>query len=450
MKNKKLSRRSFIQSVVGASISGSALYATLGSLGASRVLAADADDYKSLVCIFMLGGNDGFNTLVPTSTAEYNEYAAARQNLALAQADLLPISPLNNDGASYGLHPGMPGIQSLFNNGDIAFSANVGALVAPTTRNDYVNSSVALPPNLFSHNSQQNFWQSVEAFEAQKIGWGGRMADILNTVNPDALLPLNISLSGSNLLQVGSNTTSFNTSSNGAIDYAGFWRDRRRDLVRSIYTENKSHLFETAFSETLDRSISYSEELSVALENTPAPATTFTDSKLSANLKAVAHMIAARNELKMNRQVFFVGFGGFDTHDTHLNRHAGLLEELDAGLTEFQQEMVAIGCHNSVTTFTASDFGRTLTSNGDGSDHGWGSHHLIMGGAVNGQHIHGEMPPLVIDGPQDTGRGRIIPTLSVDQYGATLAKWLGVADNDLDTIFPNLTNFNQRDIGLFS
>lgn len=450
MKNTKLNRRNFIQSLVGAGISGSALYATLGSLGASRVLAADADDYKSLVCIFMLGGNDGFNTLVPSSTAEYNEYADARQNLALDQADLLPISPLNNDGASYGLHPGMPGIQAMFDNGDIAFAANVGALVAPTTRADYVNSSVTLPPNLFSHNSQQNFWQSVEAFEAQKIGWGGRMADILNDVNPNALLPLNISLSGSNLLQVGTNTTAFNTSNSGAIEYAGFWRERRRDLIRSIYMENKSHLFESAFSETLNKSIDYSEELSVALENTPAPTTMFTESKLSTNLKAVAHMIAARNELNMNRQVFFVGFGGFDTHDTHLDRHASLLEELDAGLSEFQQEMVAIGCQNSVTTFTASDFGRTLTSNGDGSDHGWGSHHLIMGGAVNGQQIHGEMPPLVIDGPQDTGRGRIIPTTSVDQYGATLAKWFGVANNDLDSIFPNLSNFNERDIGLFS
>ncbi len=450
MKTKHYTRRNFIKSVIGAGVSGSALYATLGSLGASRVLAADADDYKSLVCIFMLGGNDGFNTLVPTSNTEYNQYADARQNLALDQADLLPISPLNNDGASYGLHPGMPGIQSLFESGEIAFAANVGALVAPTTRADYLNSNVILPPNLFSHNSQQNFWQSVEAFEAQKIGWGGRLADVLNDVNPGALLPLNISLSGANLLQVGANSSAFNTTSNGAIEYAGFWRDRRRDLVRSLYTQNKPHLFESAFSEVLDKSIDYSEELAVALETAPAPSTVFSESRLSANLKAVAHMIAARNELSMKRQVFFVGFGGFDTHDTHLDRHASLLEELDSGLTEFQQEMLAIGCQDSVTTFTASDFGRTLTSNGDGSDHGWGSHHIVMGGAVNGQQIHGEMPPLVIDGPQDTGRGRIIPTTSVDQYGATLAKWFGVSDNDLDSIFPNLSNFNDRDIGLFS
>lgn len=450
MKNKKISRRNFIQSVVGAGISGSALYTTLGSLGASRVLAADTDDYKSLVCIFMLGGNDGFNTVVPSSNAEYNEYADARQNLSLAQEDLLLLNPLSNDGASYGLHPAMSRIHSLFESGDIAIAANVGALVAPTTSDDYVNSRVALPPNLFSHNSQQNFWQSLEAFEAQKIGWGGRMADILNDVNPNALLPLNISLSGSNLLQVGSNSTAFNTNNNGAIQYAGFGNGSRRNLIRSIYSDNKSHLFEQTFSETLNRSIDYSEELSVALANTPGPTTVFSERRLSANLRAVAHMIAAREELNMNRQVFFVGFGGFDTHDNHLDRHASLLEELDAGLSEFQQEMLAIGCHESVTTFTASDFGRTLTSNGDGSDHGWGSHHLIMGGAVNGQQIHGEMPPLVINGPQDTGRGRIIPTISVDQYGATLAKWLGVAENDLDTIFPNLKNFNQRDIGLFS
>ena len=452
MKKTNISRRRFLRNAAGGGIATSCLLGTLGSLAATSALADTTGDYRALVCVFLLGGNDSFNMVVPGSTTEYNEYAAARQNLAIAQSDLLPVNPLVSDGADYGLHPSMPEIQTLFNNGELAIAANVGALVTPTTRNDYINGAVPLPPNLFSHNSQQNFWQSVQAFGAQNVGWSGRMAEILQDTYPGGALPINISLTGANLLQVGEQSTAYNVSAAGAPNINGFGSNARRAAVEAMYAASLSpqtHLFESAFARTMSRSFSLVDDLRTALETTPAPTTLFEADGLSQNLRMVAHVIAARSALNMQRQVFFVGYGGWDTHDDQLTRHIGLLGTVSRALSAFQTEMAAIGCNDSVTTFTASDFGRTLTSNGDGSDHGWGSHQLVMGGAVAGQQINGNMPPLVIDGPEDSGRGRIIPSVSVDQYAAAMARWFGVAEGELDTIFPNLTNFNDRDIGLF-
>ncbi len=453
MKKSDISRRRFLRNAAGTGIATSSLVGTLGSLAATRALAASSGDYRALVCIFLLGGNDSFNMVVPRSTVEYSEYATARQNMSIAQADLLPINPIISDGADYGLHPSMPEIQTLFNNGDLAIAANVGALVTPTTRNDYVNGTVPLPPNLFSHNSQQNFWQSVQAFGAQNVGWSGRMAEVLQATYNSGALPINISMSGANLLQVGEQSTAYNVSASGAPNISGFGASARRAAVEAMYaasTSAQTHLFESAFARTMSRSFSLVDALRVALDTTPAPVTLFETDGLSQNLRMVAHIIAARTPLNMQRQVFFLGFGGWDTHDDQLTSHIDLLGTLSRALAAFQTEMTAIGCNDSVTTFTASDFGRTLTSNGDGSDHGWGSHQLIMGGAVAGQQINGDMPSMVIDGPEDSGRGRIIPSVSVDQYGAAMARWFGVAEGELDAIFPNLTNFNNRDLGLFN
>ncbi|MCP5012061.1 MAG: DUF1501 domain-containing protein, partial [Aestuariibacter sp.] len=250
--------------------------------------------------VFLLGGNDSFNMVVPRSTAEYNEYAAARQNLAITQADLLPISPLLGDGADYGLHPSMPEIQTLFNNADLAILANVGALVTPTTRSQYANSTVPLPPNLFSHNSQQNFWQSVEAFGAQNVGWSGRMAEILQSTYAGGALPINISMSGANLLQVGEMSTAYNVSATGAPNISGFGTAARRATVEAMYTassSNQTHLFESAFASTMSRSFSLVEALSDALTATPAPTTLFDADGLSQNLRMVAHIIAAQTSL---------------------------------------------------------------------------------------------------------------------------------------------------------
>lgn len=450
MTNKANNRRRFLQQLLASPFASRAAFGSLAGLSAGSLLAADNEDYRALVCVFLLGGNDSFNMVVPRSTNEYNEYATARQNLSVSRDSLLGINPVQTDGAEYGFHPVMAEVRDLFNSGDLAITANVGALVEPTTRNDVANRLVTLPPNLFSHNSQQNFWQSVEAFEAQRIGWAGRLADQFADINAAALLPMNISLSGANLLQVGQSSRSFNTTASGAIPFAGANVEARSAMLKSLYEKPNDNLFEAAFSETMNRSILFSNTLETVLENTADPSTTFGTDGLSRNLRAIAKLIAARNQLAMRRQIFFVGFGGWDTHGNQLDRHPILLERLSKALNSFNTEMRAIGCHNNVTTFTASDFGRTLTSNGDGSDHGWGSHQLVMGGAVAGQQIHGNMPSLVIEGPQDAGRGRIIPESSVDQYGATLARWFGVPENDLDLIFPNLKNFTQRDLGLFA
>lgn len=438
--------------MAGSGIATSCMIGTLGSLSTSAVLASPGGDYRALVCVFLLGGNDSANMVIPSSTEQYNEYAASRQSLSIPQADLLPINPLTSDGADYGLHPSMPEMQSLFNNGDASIVANVGALVQPTTKIQYVNKSVPLSPSLFSHNSQQNFWQSVQAFEDQNVGWAGRMAEVMRDTHGQGLLPMNISLSGSNLLQVGEQTTALSISSRGAPSIHGFHNDERREAVEAMYAAgvNSSHLFESAFARTMTRSFSLVDALQLGLDLTAEPITLFDDDPLSQKLKMVSQIIAAQSHLNTPRQIFFVGSGGWDLHDQHLIKHSVLLGNVSRALSAFQTEMKAINCSDQVTTFTASEFARTLTSNGDGTDHAWGSHQFIMGGAVDGQKIKGNMPSLVLDNLDDIGRGRIIPTLSVDQYGAAMARWFGVGETDLDSIFPNLRNFDERNIGLFT
>ncbi len=453
MVNKtRISRRQFLRNTVQSGVATSCLVGTLGSLATMRALAAADGDYRALVCVFLLGGNDSFNMVVPRSTVEYNEYAKSRQNLAIAKPDLLPVYPIESSDADFGLHPSMPEIQALFENGDLSIAANVGALVTPTTRTDYINNAVPLPPNLFSHNSQRDFWHSVQAFGVQNAGWAGRMSDILQDTYSGGELPINISATGTNLWQTGAESTAFTVGEGGAANIDGFGVAKHRAAVEAMYAASagsESHVFESAFARTMIRSITLLDVLRAALETTPAPATQFADDDLSQDLRTIAHIISARSRLGAQRQVFFVGYGGWDTHDAQHSRHVDLLRTVSVALSAFQTEMKSINCHNNVTTFTASDFGRTLTSNGDGSDHGWGGHQLVMGGAVAGRRIFGRMPPVVINGPNDSGRGRIIPSISVDQYGSALARWFGVQEAGLDAVFPNLSNFDQRDIGLF-
>lgn len=467
MSKSNMIRRNFLKRSAGLGFASSSLVGTLGSLAASKAFAADSDDYRALVCVFLFGGNDSYNMLVPKSAAAYNEYAQARQNLAVPNESLLAINPAVSDGNDYGVTTEMPNIRDLFDNGELSFVANMGALVEPTSVEQYQEKDVDIPPNLYSHNSQQDYWQSVEAYGIQNVGWAGRMADLLaDTTNGGSALPMNTSLFGNNLMQVGEYSQAYNGDPAGAPcwisldncnsynDWSGFPQpllDQRRQVLDDLYASSHGSIFERNFANMMRRSLSLSDEVGAALSSVPEPTTAFAGDPLSAQLRAVSHLIAARNELGMNRQIFFVGLGGFDTHKEQLTSHPELMVTLDAGLSSFQLEMEAIGCANSVTTFTASDFGRTLISNGDGSDHGWGSHQIVMGGAVNGRHIVGNMPALIVDGPQDAGQGRIIPDISVDQYGATLASWFGVPGSNLFDIFPNLENFDEdkRDLGLF-
>ncbi|WP_293372044.1 DUF1501 domain-containing protein [Nevskia sp.] len=452
---KNVSRRDVLRFGVQSAAS-STMLATLGTC--QRAMAAvDTSGYKALVCVFLYGGNDGFNVIVPRSNAAYNTYVASRRNLALSQNSLLPINPLSVDGNQYGLHPTCGGLQSLFESGRMAVMANVGTLIQPTTPAQFRATSVPLPPNLFSHSDQAQQWQTSIPNSVQPQGWGGRIADLLNAQgygNPQ--LATNISLNGSNIWQGGRNTIFYTLGESGApvltdYQYSGYRNGARKAsfdrLLQQATASSDGNLHFNEFTRTVNRTIESSQYVNNALSASPALTTAFPSSNIGNQLKLAARMIGARTRLGLSRQLFFIGLGGFDQHDDHLNVHGQLMSQLSAGLKSFYDATVELGIQNSVTAFTGSDFGRTLTTNGNGSDHGWGGHHLVIGGAVQGRRIYGQMPDLTLNGPNDAGSGRIVPTTSTDQYAATLARWFGAADSDLDLLFPNLRNFSQRNLG---
>lgn len=453
MINRHLTRRGFLRMGSQALASGT-LLSTLGTM--ERALAAsDTSGYRALVCVFLFGGNDSFNWLVPSDTAGYGTYAATRQTLALPKASLLPITPTNISApATYGLHPNSDGIRTLFESGKAAFVANVGTLIRPVTRTQYRNGTATLPPYLFSHSDQQSQWQTSYPQSNAGRGWAGRIADLLASESYNPQLSVNVSLAGNNIWQSGGVTVPYALGLGGAQEFdavaADYYEEgRRRDAflaLRNLADSDASPLV-TQYAKTTSRAIDLASVINSGLAAQPALATAFPTTYVGAQLKMAARMIQARNVIGVSRQLFFVGIGGYDTHDTQLDDQAKLLGELSAGLLAFQTAMGEIAAESLVTTFTASDFGRTLTSNGDGSDHGWGGHALVMGGAVSGRKIYGAMPSLAIDGPDDAEEGRIIPTTATDQYAATLARWFGVASSDLPTLFPNLSNFASSNLG---
>jgi uncharacterized protein (DUF1501 family) len=417
--------------------------------------AAALPDYKALVCVFLFGGNDSYNMVVPRSTAEYDVYARSRQNLAVARDQLLPITALNPDGAQYGLHPSMTGVQQLFAQGACAVIANVGPLVQPVTRAAYLNGSVPLPPQLFSHNDQQDQWQTLKGRAVVKTGWAGRIADALQASAGDGKVPINVSLAGTVAQQAGERTVAYSMGRTGAptltgLNTANAVNSGRKSAFESLLDANTAGLHGRAFATVEKRAISTAVAVNAALAplgTAPAFRTVFPTSGLGAQLQMVANLIAVRDALQVSRQVFFVSTGGFDTHDDQLDDHPALLGDVSASLQALQAALVELGVADKVIAFTQSDFGRTLTSNGDGTDHGWGGHQLVVGGSVLGQRIYGTMPRLEIGGADDTTGGRIIPTTAVDQYAATLARWFGVADAQIDAVAPNARNFPQKYLG---
>jgi uncharacterized protein (DUF1501 family) len=450
-----VSRRNFLQHSISAGLGATSALKLLGNLttNAAAVPTTQMGDYKALVCIFLFGGNDGANTLIPYSQNDYNAYAAARTNLALSRAELLPISPATNDGRSFALHSNLVEMQTLFAQKKLALIANVGPLLAPTTRAQYQQRSVPLPPQLFSHSDQQTHWQTAWPEEIPKTGWGGRLADALNSINSNAQISMSVSLTGSNLLQVGTQVLPQIISSEGAIKlwyYDERWDNPGTNLTKAVLQQNNSHVFERAYRDIFKNAIANEKLLSAALAQAPKTNTVFPDNQLAKQLKMVAKLISVRNQLGIKRQVFFCTMDGFDTHGEQLTTHASLLGQLSQSLHAFYQTTAELGIAESVTTFTASDFGRTYKSNGKGSDHGWGNHHFVMGGAVKGGDIYGKVPVLEINGPDDTSEGRWIPTISTDEYGATLANWFGVPAGDLATVFPNLGRFARANLGFMS
>jgi uncharacterized protein (DUF1501 family) len=414
-------------------------------------------DYKALVCVFLFGGNDSFNMVVPRSNAEYNVYAASRQNLAVLQADLLPINPLTPDGAQYGLHPSMSGLRNLFASNRAAIVSNVGPLIRPTSKDQFFQKSVPLPPQLFSHNDQQDQWQSLKGNTQDSTGWAGRVADLIRVNVSGQQMSTNASLFGNNLFQSAQETIAYVMGPAGPIPFEAFSNSgdpddllyQQRLAFERIINASYSSIYERGYAEIQRRAVAAADRVGAAIANAPALNTVFPTSQLGTQLQTVARLIAVRDELQMQRQVFFVAAGGFDSHDNQVNDQPVLLGGISAAMTAFYNATAELGVADAVTSFTQSDFGRTLTSNGDGTDHAWGGIQLVVGDSVRGGDMYGTYPALAIGGPDDVGGGRMIPTTSADQYAATLSRWFGIPDAELDIVAPHIDNFITRDLGFF-
>ena len=449
------SRRQFLQRAAALSATGVAAPWALNLAAIGEAAAADATGYKALVCVFLYGGNDYANTVVTYDTASHALYQAQRPAVALARASLagtvLSPSTALAGARQYALAPQLAGLVPIFDAGQMAVMLNVGTLVQPTTKAQYSAKSVALPPKLFSHNDQQSVWQS-SAPEGSTSGWGGRMGDLFAAANGNATFTC-VSAAGNAVFLSGQSAVQYQVTANGSVPLAAlqsplFGSSACSDALRAMVSASRSHLLEAEHTRIMKRSIDADVQLTAALAGN-APLTTVFPSgnSLAGQLAMVARMIAARGTLGAKRQVFFVSLGGFDNHDGLADDHPALLALLGPALAAFQAATVALGVADLVTTFTASDFGRTLTSDGDGSDHGWGSMHLVLGGAVRGRAFYGTPPAVANNGPDDVGQGRLLPTLSVDQFGATLGSWFGVSDSELSTVMPNLANYSTRNLG---
>jgi uncharacterized protein (DUF1501 family) len=429
-------------------------------------------DYKALVCLFMFGGNDSWNMLVPMGASEYDAYYKSRgggtsSSLAIDKSALLAISrgDFVATNLNYGFHPNLAGVQQLFNEGRLAAVPNVGPLIKPLSKQQYLETpadSRDLPPQLFSHFDQQEQWSNLRGRLLLKTGWGGRIGDLIATSVGTQQLPTNISLYGQSLFQTPNDSDQYVMGENGAEFPGGLGvapgdRDRRAATLAHLNASlqsAESSVFARGYARAQKRALDYAELVNSALDRAPEmksfPSST-NGTALWVQLRTVAKLISQRAALGMNRQIFYVGLGGFDTHDRHLADHGRLLGNLSQSIRAFSDAMVELGVSEKVTLFTQSDFGRTLTSNGDGSDHGWGGTQFVVGGAVKGGRFFGEYPSLSMDGPEVLPMGgSVIPTVSADQYAATLAKWFGVPQQSLPLIAPNLVNFSEWDLGFMN
>jgi uncharacterized protein (DUF1501 family) len=468
MKYPNASRRHFLQTASQLSVLGAAAPLALNLAALGTAAAQTAEDYRALVCIFMFGANDHNNTIIPLDADNYNAYSRARAGIARTLADLngsngqpLELAPDTaltgiNAGRRFALPKEMESLKALWDNKRLAVLANVGPLIQPTTKTQFQNNSAPLPARLFSHNDQQSTWQSGLA-EGAPTGWAGRLSDLLLSQNSKPIFTCN-SVFGDSILLTGLQTKGYKVSANGSVrinSLSGdlFGSSAANAALANLLSNGGSHLFTQDFVDITQRSIQADADLTASLANVPALAlpTGQERNPLAAQLRMVARMIAARSGLGAKRQVFFVGLGGFDTHDNQLDDQPKLLATVADAMAYFNNALDTIGASSLVTTFTASDFGRTLTSNGDGSDHGWGSHHFIMGGAVKGKNFYGTFPIMGLNNNDEVGNGRLLPSTSVDQYAATLARWFGVtSDADLRTALPNIGNFNSRNLGFLA
>jgi uncharacterized protein (DUF1501 family) len=435
------SRRRFLQHSVAVGVAAAAQMHTLGRVAH----AAGGGDYKAMVCILLGGGADSFNMLVPYDTARYAQYAAVRSDLALARAELLPLAYTGAHGETFAVHPGLGAVRTLFDQGHLAFVANVGTLAEPTDKTAFTQGTVRLPLGLFSHADQIAQWQTSVPDRRIATGVAGRIADIVAGAAPVSPVSMNISLSGTNVFQTGASVTDYSLDANDGVRLvAGYGQSDTAlftNALDALLANGYADPFRRTYAARLRRAIDSGGEFKAILDAAPMLNTTFSTTPLSRSLAQIAKVISVRDALAAGRQTFFVSLGGWDHHDNVLTLQAQMLPAVAAALSEFQQALTEIGVADAVTTFTISDFGRTLTSNGKGSDHGWGGHQLVMGGAVAGRSVYGAYPTLVADNALDVGRGRYIPTTSVDVFYAELALWFGIAPSELDLVLPNIRRF---------
>ena len=457
-----MKRRKFIGEASCAAISSVSVLNTLLNLRLATQAAGQGapTDRKTLVCLFLLGGNDSFNMLVPRDATRHGIYTTSRGNLALPLASLRALNQNGGDGQLYGLNPSMAGIQEMFNGlgGDTAkrraaFISNIGTLIQPTTKPQYDAESVPLPRSLFSHVDQIDQWQtSVPQGLPQLSGWGGRAADLLHsTFNASSQTSMSISFAGNNLFQVGNQTQQFVVSDSGALTFTKPYTDEvtnplniKNSAHRSLIEQSYGNLMQQAYAQLTKSSVDMQEYFQTLFNtfNEGLLTTPFPNSYLGTQLRAVAKTIALRPQLNLNRQTIFLSFGGWDHHGELLNTQAGMLAAVDGALLAFQKGLEELGLANDVITFTCSDFGRTLRSNGRGTDHAWGGNSLIMGGPVNGGRIYGTFPDLTLDSSADVGYGgRLLPTTSVDQLFCEMLRWFGVSSADMASVLPNIANF---------
>jgi uncharacterized protein (DUF1501 family) len=474
------SRRHFLRtaSILSAVGSAGAPFAlNLATMGAAAAQTTTSD-YKAIVCLFLSGGNDNANTVLATDPTSWTNYVNVRTtneagSIALpavgTSGGVLPIVPRTvQSGREFALHPQLGGLKDLFDGGRAAIVANVGPLIVPTTKAQFQAGSVPIPPKLFSHNDQQSVWQSGQP-EGASSGWGGRMGDLLASANGNTIFTC-ISTAGNAVFVSGRSVQQYQIGSAGAVAIGRltgslFGSSAAANPLQAIVSGDHGNLFEKEHAAVVRRAIDTQSILSTAMP--PAGATgvpnpsqytnpntgALANNSLATQLQTVARIIAGRNGLGTHRQIFFISMGGFDTHDFQKNAHADLMARISHALAYFDNTLAALpggDMRSQVTLFTASDFGRTFTSNGDGTDHGWGSHHVVTGGAVKGGDIYGIFPPTGLGHEYDAIAGGLLPAISVDQYGATLGTWFGLSDSQLTDVFPNIANFPSRNIGFMT
>lgn len=485
MTNRKINRRKFLGEASCSAVGSMAFLSSVLNLGAINTLAArphileNSNDYKAMVCILLAGGCDTHNVLVPTGATDYSNYVATRGSLALSlnanPAQLLPLN-FNNAGKTYAVHSGMTRVRDMFNAGDLSFMANIGTLIEPIANSSEYNAGLKkIPLGLYSHSDQIMQWQTSVPQSRSAVGVAGRIADMLQDMNTIPQISMNISLSGKNRFQSGNvyneySITRSTTSSNiGFTPFPSWWSDAgyktmsRNGAINSMMEQAYANIFHKTLGGLGKSTIDAVDKFRIALENIAPMNTAFSASSLSQDMKKIAEIISVRSFLGAKRQIFYVTYGGWDHHDNVLGSQAAMLPVLSNAMAEFNDAMAEIQMKDKVVTFTISDFARTLTSNGNGSDHAWGGNQMIMGGPITGGRVFGTYPSLALNNNiyNLSSRGRILPTTSVDEFYAELALWYGVSPNDLNYVLPNLCNFysptcpatvpgNYMPIGMFS